>query len=515
MIFGRYSRKYLQALIGRDIAVDTFEKIHLLPYKEFSEFHSGDLVSRAANDPEKASRLVMTNFTDMISAVLTLILAIIYLVKINLFIAVVSIIIIPATLFIGQFIEQRMRSISKAYEDHAAKLRSILQEYLQRIDIAKVFRTAAAFLHRFTTMRKWQRGLHIRSALLNFWMYQMGNLITDAFIIIAVFFIALSAIRGQASIGEMTAYVYLLGQIQLPLMNITQAMGNMQQGYGAVSRIFSIFGNRSNESGHSIQMMEGGNYSRFDPNTPAVICENVSLWMKRDHYSISILKNINFQVSAGETVAIVGSSGSGKTSLARLLCGLYTASEGNMTIFGETQNENPRRFRSMIAYVPQTPILFPGTIMDNILLGRLDATYEEVIQAAMAANAHDFIMQLPKGYDTMVGEQGRSLSGGQKQRICIARALLANTPILILDEPTSALDHESERSITDTIRSLSRQKTIFIISHRLSTIIDADKIIVLNNGTIAGIGTHAELLSGNEHYSRLWTAQLISKDMVV
>jgi ABC-type multidrug transport system fused ATPase/permease subunit len=169
----------------------------------------------------------------------------------------------------------------------------------------------------------------------------------------------------------------------------------------------------------------------------------------------------------------------------------------------------------MIAYVPQTPILFPGTIMDNILLGRLDATYEEVIQAAMAANAHDFIMQLPKGYDTMVGEQGRSLSGGQKQRICIARALLANTPILILDEPTSALDHESERSITDTIRSLSRQKTIFIISHRLSTIIDADKIIVLNNGTIAGIGTHAELLSGNEHYSRLWTAQLISKDMVV
>ena len=312
-----------------------------------------------------------------------------------------------------------------------------------------------------------------------------------------------SVINGSITAGSLVAFLTYAVNISNPIKRLSRVIGNIQKALAAAQRVFDVL-----DLPEKIQ--NAPDAKALPPVKGDVRFKNVSFAYNE---SEEVLSNVSFEVKPGEMIAFVGPSGAGKSTVASLLPRFYDVTTGSITIDGEDiRKVTLNSLREQVGIVPQETVLFNGSVYDNILYGRLDATREEVEAAAKAANAHDFIMQLPKGYETMLGDRGMNISGGQRQRISIARAILKNPQILILDEATSALDTESERVVQEALDRLMVGRTSFVIAHRLSTIKNADKIMVLEKGQLIEQGNHDELMAMDGLYAHLYKIQYRSKE---
>lgn len=415
---------------------------------------------------------------------------------------ILPVIIVTAMIF-GRFI----RRLSKQAQDELADSNSIVQETLLGISNVKAFVNEYHEATRYSNkldavVRIAVKGATYRGFFASFIIFCIFGAV-----IVVIWYGAMLVARGEISVGDLTTYILYSMFVAGSMGSLPELYANIQRSVGASERVLDILEEENeaiviSEDNNTIRKTIQGNL-KFDkvsfsyPSRPDIIT----------------LKNISFDVKAGEKVALVGPSGTGKSTIASLILQFYNPTAGSISYDGEPNTAySLTDIRNQVAIVPQDVLLFGGTIRENIGYGRLNSDAEDIIEAAKRANAHDFIMSFPQGYDTLVGERGVKLSGGQRQRIAIARALLKDPAILILDEATSSLDSESERLVQLALEELMKNRTSIIIAHRLSTIKDADQIIVIENGEVSDIGNHVELMAkSNGLYQHLYSLQSVQK----
>jgi ABC-type multidrug transport system fused ATPase/permease subunit len=399
-----------------------------------------------------------------------------------------------SNIFFGR-LRQRTRQRSQAL----AELQAYLHERVQGMPVVKSFAIEDEEQRRFSK----QNGHFLTKALIhtswNAKSFAAVNTITDIAPIVVIIYAGYEVITGQMTVGTMVAFVGYIERLYTPLRRLVNASTTLTQSFASMDRVFEFLDERYD----------------IDDAPQAIECRCVKGDIVFDRVTFAyhdggplVLRDVSFSVKAGETVALVGPSGGGKSTLVSLIPRFYDVTDGRILLDGmDIRSFRVRSLRDQIGLVFQDNFLFSDSVKENILLGKPDATDEEVIAATKAANAHEFIMSLPDGYDTKVGERGVKLSGGQKQRIAIARVFLKNPPIFIFDEATSALDLENEQYIQEALDRLAKNRTTFVVAHRLSTITHADRILFIENGQIVESGTHEELMAKRGSYYELFMVQ--------
>ncbi|OMF96484.1 ABC transporter ATP-binding protein [Paenibacillus sp. FSL R7-0337] len=511
LMLQHYLRFTVHSRMSWDFRAKLFDTSHRLPYSQLQAMHSGDLTSRNTKDAGTAMGMISSLVYDLGYNLLLCLVAFLYLASMDVWLALLALGTGPVVFLSGRFFDRRLRKLFTQIYAQEALLRGILQETTQGMKVVRSFSLENMLLSRYATERRKLNQLQKQRTLLNALLWHSSAFINNAVMIGCAVLIARSAMRGETTAGEVLAFILLMGRVQWPFVEISQTWGGVQESLGAADRVFEVLD----------AALEGevSTYSECFSSPEAVAgAEDNVLNIQGLCYSFAGpqskektgLSEINLQLQHGETVAVVGPSGSGKTTLVRLCCGLYEPQAGSISVCGNDINGQLEEARRMISYVPQNPCLFSGSIRENIAFSAAEASDGEIREAARLAGADEFIMRLPEGYDTMIGEHGSSLSGGQRQRLAIARAFLRNAPLLLLDEATSALDNESERLVQQSLERLMTDRTTLVIAHRLSTVRDASRIIVLDQGTIAEEGTHDELLERNGLYAELYHLQFSS-----
>ena len=479
-----------------DTQIKLFKKIINADLAWLHKVHSAKIISNFLYDVTLLQDSVSSSLANGVKDVLTLIclLGVMYYQDWQL--ATISIIAFPLVGILTRRLGKRIKKASTESQEETGTLASILSENLDGTRIVKAYQQEDEEIEKlsksvFRRMTKILKGANARGAASPFAEFLAGFGIAGA-----LYYAGLRGLQGELALNE---FVSFLGAMMLafqPLRRIAQINATLQEGFAAAIRVFGLLDQKSLI-----------NEAQYAPNLSIdksdITFENVTL--SYEGQINSALKGINLRIPHGKTTALVGPSGSGKSSILNLIPRFYDPDKGNVKIDNQDIKElTISSVRSSLALVSQEPVLFDMSIYDNILYGKPEASREEVIDAAKAAAAHEFISELPKQYETIVGEKGYSLSGGQKQRISIARAFLKNAPILLLDEATSSLDTESEHLVQNAISVLMKDRTTLVIAHRLSTIINSDQIIVLDSGSVAEIGTHEELLKKNGVYKKLY-----------
>ena len=502
-----FMQGFLMSFIGNKVIEklrnETFEKMIRLPVKYYSDQSTGALMSRITNDINLVQSSIPT-IISMFRAVLTMIGLIGVIIYMNYKLALIAIVLYPIFIFPLSIISKKLRKYSHLGQERMGDLTSVLQESFSGIRVVKAFVAEDKEVERFEKANAQTIKYANKSVL-------AGNLaspLTEAlgsFGIGAVLLMGgYQVISGTSTTGTFIAFLAALVQIYEPVKLFANSNNALQASIAATDRVFSMFDEEDEviENKGSVECNAEGKDIEF---------KNVSFKYKDNIYA---LKNISFNVKAGSTVAFVGPSGAGKTTLAHLIPRFYDVTEGTILIGGiNIKDYDLYSLRHNIATVSQDAFLFNDTIRNNISYSKENATDEEIKNAARAAYADEFIENFPEKYDALCGERGVKLSGGQKQRITIARALLKNPPILILDEATSALDTESERVVQKALDNLMKGRTSFVVAHRLSTILNADIIVVFNNGGIEAIGRHEEILVSSPTYKNLYEMQFKVEEM--
>lgn len=497
-----YGQNYLINFLGQRVIADLRLAIqqHLLylPLRFFAESQVGEIVSRVTNDVTTLQVVLTQTPIALLRQVVTIIGGITLMALMNWQLTLLIFVIIPPIIFLAIFFGRRVERLSTLIQDRLASAVSALEESISGIRVVKSFTQERYEENRFKnriekTFKSTMDRTRLRAAFI-----PLVSLLGFAAVTIIMWVGGQFVLNQTLTPGELVAFLIYMIMVAVPLGEFAGVYTQIREAIGAASRIFEIMETSS-------EPVQAEAARPLPPVKGKVVFQNVSFSYEPDDL---VLNDINLVVEPSEVIALVGPSGVGKTTMVNLIPRFFDPTEGTITIDGYPLNDvSLNSLRSQIGLVPQETFLFGGTILDNIAYGDTGSTRDEILSAAKAAYAHDFIKDLPEGYETDVGERGVKLSAGQRQRIVIARALLKDPRILILDEATSALDSESEQMVQKALQILMKNRTTFVIAHRLSTIKNADRILVLKEGQIVEEGSHQVLMQQEGLYHHLWQLQ--------
>ena len=504
--FFRYLAMYFIAPIRngvvRDLRNGMYEKVLYLPLSYFSDERKGDLISRMTSDVQEIEWSIMQSLEVVFREPLTILLFLGTMITISPQLSIFVFVLLPiAGLLIGQ-IGKSLRRTSAKSQAKMGVLLSTIEETLSGMRIIKAFTSELFSMEKFGKINDEYRRLMTRLYRKRDLSSPLSEFLGAIVMVVVIYFGGKLVLDGSSRLepAMFIAFIVIFSQLIPPAKSFTEAYSNVQRGLASVDRINKILDAEVTirDKEHALQISDFNHTVEY---------RDVSFAYHKGGTGW-VLHNVNLKIEKGKTIALVGQSGSGKTTLADLLPRFYDLEEGEILIDGENiKDYRLADLRGLMGIVTQESILFNDTVLNNIAFGMPNIKEEDVIAAAKIANAHDFIMQMPEGYQTNIGDRGGKMSGGQRQRISIARAVLKNPPILILDEATSALDTESERLVQDALTQLMKNRTTLVIAHRLSTIQHADEIIVMQKGEILERGKHAELLQSGGVYKKLYDLQ--------
>ncbi len=483
----------------RVLRTDLFDKLQNLPLRYFDATPHGELMSRLTNDVDNVSNMLSNSITQILSSIITLTMCLYMMITLSWLLTLVSFITIPFSMLIMRFITKRTRKLFKRQQECLGELNGIVEETVTGARVVKVFCREANVIADFDAANEELTHAGVKATIYSSVIGPMMNVVNN------IAYALMSGIGGflvvngnVANIGMIQSFLQYSRQFANPFNQIANQITAIQSALAGAERVFEVMD-------VSPEPEDAQNASKMPSPRGHVVFEEVTFGYSAEQ---PILKNISFEAKPGETIALVGPTGAGKTTVVNLLMRFYDIDSGSIYIDGvEIKDIERQKLRSSLGMVLQDVYLFAGTVRENIAYGRLDATDDEIVAAAKMANCHDFIERLPNGYKTELSEAGANISQGQRQLLSIARAILANPSVLILDEATSSVDTRTEMNIQQAMLALMRGRTSFVIAHRLSTIRNANCILVINAGEIIERGTHEELLEKGGFYANLLNSQ--------
>ena len=499
-----YSQTYLMSYIGQRVIIDireaVYRQLQRLSLSYFDKRQTGTIMSTVTNDVAALQSALVDSLVEMVTEAMILVGSLASMFFLHWKLTILTLLTMPLVLQAINIFGRKLRNAGRILQERTADITAVLQETIAGIRVVRSFAREEYEIDRFGQQNYKNFRAQMKTSQLMAALTPVIEVLAAIGVVFIIWYGGMEVIDGTITSGALIAFLIYVVNLANPVKRLSRVYGNIQRALAAADRVFEVIDTEPDiqEMPDAIELPVVQGYVTFEQVTFAYTPGQPAL------------QNLTLTVKPGEMVAIVGPSGAGKTTIANLLPRFYETSEGRILIDGhDIRTVTLKSLREQIGIVPQETILFNGTIYENILYGRLNATEEDVMAAAKAANAHEFIVKLTGQYQEQIGERGAKLSGGQRQRIAIARAILKNPRILILDEATSALDTESEKLVQQALDKLMVGRTSFVIAHRLSTVQRADTIVVLDKGRIIEQGTHGELLAKGGLYHKLHQVQFI------
>lgn len=486
--------------VVRDIREETFEHLQKLPLKYIDSHSNGETVSKIITDVDQLADGLLMGFSQLFTGMVTIVLTLVFMLTISIKITLVVVLVTPVSLFVAKFIATRTYSMFKKQSETRAKQTALIDEVIGNGKVVKAFGREDEVVEQFDEINEDLRKYYLKGTFFSSITNPSTRFVNSLVYAGVAISGGIIAITGGITVGNLQCILSYANQYTKPFNEISGVVTELQNAIACAGRVFALL-----EEEAEIE------------NKDAIDIENVSGSVELDHVNFSytpdkkLIEDLNLCVEPGKMIAIVGPTGCGKTTIINLLMRFYDVNSGKITMDSHNIKDITRKsLRKSYGMVLQETWLKNGTIRDNIAMGKEDATLEEVIEAAKLSHAHSFIKRLPNGYDTVIGDDGGNLSQGQKQLLCIARVMLCLPPMLILDEATSSIDTRTEIRIQKAFAKMMKGRTTFIVAHRLSTIKEADTILVMNDGKIIEQGNHHELLANKEFYYELYNNQFSS-----
>lgn len=491
--------------VVRDIRNDAFRKIEELPLSYLDTASTGDIVSRVISDADQFADGLLLGFSQLFTGIVTILGTLVFMLMLDAWITLAVVVLTPVSLLVARFISGKTYSMFRLRSETLGEQTALIDEIIGNEKTVKAFCREDESIEKFEEINERLEKCSLRATFFSSLTNPTTRFVNSMVYAAVALFGALAVIdrgaSGGITVGELSCFLSYANQYTKPFNEISGVVTELQNAFACAARLFELIEEPSEQPDPQDA------YVLTDAKG-AVKAENVSFSYVPDR---KLIENFSIDIKPGQKTAIVGPTGCGKTTFINLLMRFYDVTGGCISADGHDIRQITRKsLRSSYGMVLQETRLISGTIRDNIIMGKPDATEEEIVSAAKASHAHSFIKRLPQGYDTVIGEDGGSLSQGQKQLLCITRIMLCRPPMLILDEATSSIDTRTELKIQDAFAKLMKGRTSFIVAHRLSTIRDADVILVMNNGSIIEQGTHDELLARGGFYASLYNSQFDS-----